>query len=65
MVFGAESVGKSSLLQRLSLLPFFPTDKSRCTRMPVRLEIRRTATPHPAAWRAGRNPSRRPALIVH
>ncbi|CAE7235462.1 klhl3 [Symbiodinium natans] len=48
VVFGAESVGKSSLLQRLSLLPFFPTDKSRCTRMPVRLEIRRTATPHPA-----------------
>ncbi|CAE7456184.1 Klhl1 [Symbiodinium sp. CCMP2592] len=48
VVFGAESVGKSSLLQRLSLLPFFPTDRSRCTRMPVRLEIRRTATPHPA-----------------
>ncbi|CAE7244321.1 MX1 [Symbiodinium microadriaticum] len=48
VVFGAKSVGKSSLLQRLSLLPFFPTDRSRCTRMPVRLEIRRTATPHPA-----------------
>ncbi|CAE7335694.1 KLHL4 [Symbiodinium sp. CCMP2456] len=48
VVFGAESVGKSSLLQRLSLLPFFPTDRSRCTRMPVRLEIRRTATPYPA-----------------
>ena len=28
LVFGAESVGKSSLLQRLSLLPFFPTDKA-------------------------------------
>ena len=34
MVFGAESVGKSSLLQRLSLLPFFPTDKAGDPRTP-------------------------------
>lgn len=45
VVFGAESVGKSTLLQRLSLLPFFPTYAKRCTRMPIRVEIRRSTTP--------------------
>lgn len=44
VVVGGESVGKSTLLQRLSLLPFFPTDKKRCTRMPVRVKIRRSAS---------------------
>lgn len=48
VVFGAESVGKSTLLQRLSLLPVFPTFKTRCTRMPIRLEIRRSSMPAPA-----------------
>jgi len=41
VVFGGEKVGKSTLLQRLCLLPLFPTDRSRCTRMPVKVTIRR------------------------
>mmetsp|Transcript_15672 Transcript_15672/g.54619 ORF Transcript_15672/g.54619 Transcript_15672/m.54619 type:complete len:941 (-) Transcript_15672:375-3197(-) len=41
VVFGGESVGKSTLLQRLCLLPLFPTHRSRCTRMPVKVTIRR------------------------
>ena len=44
VVVGGESVGKSSLLQRLSLLPFFPTNSKRCTRMPLRVKIRRSAS---------------------
>ncbi|CAE8683620.1 unnamed protein product [Polarella glacialis] len=48
VVFGGESVGKSSVLQRLSLLPFFPTNNTRCTRMPIRVEVRRAATHSPA-----------------
>ena len=51
IAFGGESMGKSTLLQRLSLLPFFPTKKSRCTRIPIKVEIRRAAVGGPAIIR--------------
>jgi hypothetical protein len=42
-VIGAESSGKSSLLQRLVMMPIFPTDDSMCTRMPIHVRLRNSA----------------------
>lgn len=43
IVLGAENSGKSTLLKRLCLMPLFPTSSKACTRMAVRLSIRRAA----------------------
>lgn len=43
VVLGAENSGKSTLLERLCLMPLFPHDRKICTRMAVRLSIRRAA----------------------
>ena len=40
VVFGAESSGKSTLLERLTTLRLFPCDEKICTRLPIRLELR-------------------------
>jgi hypothetical protein len=42
-VIGAESSGKSSLLQRLVMMPIFPTDDRMCTRMPIHVRLRNSA----------------------
>ena len=47
IVLGSESSGKSSLLERLSMIPIFPRDVAICTRMPIKVQLRRTATPEP------------------
>lgn len=41
VVVGNTSVGKSTLLRRLSRFPFFPSGGGICTRMPIRVEIRK------------------------
>eukprot|EP00438_Fugacium_kawagutii_P007842 Skav210107 [mRNA] locus=scaffold2194:39612:41576:+ [translate_table: standard] len=41
VVVGATSTGKSTLLRRFSHLPFFPTSNSMCTRMPIKIEMRK------------------------
>ena len=40
VVFGAESSGKSTLLERVSLTPLFPIGKRTCTRLPVVISLR-------------------------
>eukprot|EP00438_Fugacium_kawagutii_P023593 Skav205949 [mRNA] locus=scaffold442:64053:65306:+ [translate_table: standard] len=40
IVAGKTSAGKSTLLQRLTRMPFFPVDKQMCTRIPVFVEMR-------------------------
>eukprot|EP00438_Fugacium_kawagutii_P020663 Skav217586 [mRNA] locus=scaffold3512:24023:25180:- [translate_table: standard] len=41
VVVGKTSAGKSTLLQRLTRLPFFPVDEQICTRMAVKVELRK------------------------
>ena len=37
---GEESSGKSSTLERIAEMSFFPTDRQLCTRMPIELRLR-------------------------
>ena len=41
VMVGEESSGKSSTLERLVHMPFFPVDRQMCTRMPIELRLRR------------------------
>ena len=40
VAIGEESCGKSSTLERLAMLEFFPRDRRQCTRMPIELRLR-------------------------
>ena len=40
VVIGDESSGKSSLLQRLVMMPILPTAKNTCTRLPIHVRLR-------------------------
>lgn len=40
VVIGQESSGKSTLLERLAMMPIFPRDNSFCTRMPLHVRLR-------------------------
>ena len=42
VVLGPESSGKSSLLERLTFFSMFPRDEGICTRMAIKLELRRS-----------------------
>ncbi|KAK3266436.1 hypothetical protein CYMTET_24941 [Cymbomonas tetramitiformis] len=39
-VIGTRSVGKSSLLERLAMMPLFPRNPSICTRLPIHVRLR-------------------------
>ena len=41
VVVGNESSGKSTLLERLAMMPLFPRDRRICTRMPILIRLRR------------------------
>jgi hypothetical protein len=45
VVIGQESSGKSTLLERLALMPIFPRDNAFCTRMPLHVRLRHSETP--------------------
>ena len=66
-VMGDQSHGKSTILERLCLMPLFPTSRALCTSVPVKINIRRTATPLPASlqlWDTDRNePMGKPRLV--
>ena len=60
MVIGSESSGKSSLLERIAMIPIFPRGEGIVTRMPIRVQLRRATsveatTPHVSVinWRTG------------
>ena len=40
IVIGEESSGKSSTMERIAMMQFFPTDRKFCTRMPIELRLR-------------------------
>ena len=42
VVIGNESSGKSTILERLTTIDAFPQDRSFCTRVPIRLQVRRS-----------------------
>ena len=43
VVIGAESSGKSSLLERLVMMPILPTAEGICTRLPIHVRLRNMA----------------------
>lgn len=43
VVLGNENTGKSTLMSRLCMMPLFPTDKKLCTRMVIKVCLRRGA----------------------
>ena len=58
VVIGDQSHGKSTLLERLCLMPLFPRSRAMCTCVPVKIDIRRTSDPLPASlqpWDTTRN----------
>ena len=40
LVFGAESAGKSTILERIAMLPMFPKGENICTRLPILVSLR-------------------------
>ena len=40
VVIGQENTGKSSILERLAMMPIFPRDNEMCTRMPIHVRLR-------------------------
>ena len=40
VVFGQESCGKSTLLERIAMVPLFPKGADLCTRLPILVELR-------------------------
>jgi GTP-binding protein EngB required for normal cell division len=48
VVVGNESIGKSTLLERLAMMPLFPRGERRCTRMKVEIRLRRGADKNPS-----------------
>ena len=47
LVFGAESSGKSTILERIAMLPLFPTGDGICTRLPILVSVRHSNEAHP------------------
>ena len=43
VVLGSESSGKSSLLERIAMIPIFPRGEKITTRMAIKIQLRRTA----------------------
>ena len=42
LVFGAESAGKSTILERVAMLPLFPKGDGICTRLPILVQLRQS-----------------------
>ena len=42
VVIGNQSEGKSTILERLCMMPLFPRSKGMCTRVPIKINIRRS-----------------------
>ena len=47
VVVGEESSGKSSVLERLMMMPLLPRAENICTRLPIHVRLRRTAQAEP------------------
>eukprot|EP00750_Incisomonas_marina_P008315 INCI1543.4.p1 GENE.INCI1543.4~~INCI1543.4.p1 ORF type:complete len:1172 (-),score=123.94 INCI1543.4:157-3672(-) len=60
VVLGDQSHGKSTLLERLCLMPLFPRKRGLCTSAPVKVSIRRSPTAMPAHLQLWDNKHDRP-----
>ena len=60
VVLGDQSHGKSTLLERLCLMPLFPRKRGLCTSAPVKVSIRRSPTALPAHLQIWDNKHDRP-----
>jgi hypothetical protein len=47
VVIGQESSGKSTLLERLAMIPIFPKDDNICTRLPIHVRLRNSDASSP------------------
>lgn len=47
VVVGNQSAGKSTVLERLCMMPLFPRDRGLCTSVPIRIDIRRSPVQRP------------------
>jgi GTP-binding protein EngB required for normal cell division len=47
VVIGNQSAGKSTVLERLCMMPLFPRDRGLCTSVPIRIDIRRSPVQRP------------------
>ena len=47
LVFGAESAGKSTILERVAMLPLFPKGDGICTRLPILVQLRQSKDDRP------------------
>lgn len=47
VVVGNQSAGKSTVLERLCMMPLFPRDRRLCTAMPIKIDIRRSPVQRP------------------
>jgi hypothetical protein len=47
VVFGPQNAGKSTLLERLAMMPLFPKGDGLCTRVPIRIRLRNGAEQAP------------------
>uniref|UniRef100_A0A7S4GK33 Dynamin GTPase domain-containing protein n=1 Tax=Eutreptiella gymnastica TaxID=73025 RepID=A0A7S4GK33_9EUGL len=47
VTIGAENSGKSTILERLCMMPLFPHHAETCTRLPIRVSVRRSAVQLP------------------
>ena len=45
VAIGNESSGKSSMIDRLGMMPLLPRGENTCTRMPIMLRMRHSDTP--------------------
>jgi hypothetical protein len=48
VVFGEENSGKSSVLERLAMMPIFPRNNRLCTRLPIHVRLRNADKCSPA-----------------
>ena len=53
-------LGKSTVLERLCMLPLFPRDRGLCTSVPIKINIRRAPTPRPTTLEVSEDPQPNP-----
>jgi len=46
VVFGQESCGKSTILERIAMVPLFPKGDNICTRLPILVSLRHSSSHH-------------------
>ena len=67
VVMGNQSAGKSTLLERLCMMPLFPRSRSMCTSVPIQINIRRGPVQRPvtlSVWDRQTNSEVGPTRVI-